>query len=148
MQAGDRRLAAQVRELPKPPGRRFAWAAGAWLLVIVALSVTTSLSPQLVLQWTRQLPGRDKTAHFLLMGGFAGVSVLAFAGRRLGLRRIPALGVLAAITLIVVSEECLQLWLPNRTFSGVDLASSLSGVACFGALAALWRAWRGRAPKR
>jgi hypothetical protein len=39
------------------------------------------------------------------------------------------------VALIVVIEEFVQRWLPNRTFSGVDLASSLSGVASFGALA-------------
>jgi len=44
-----------------------------------------------------------------------------------------------------VLEECVQLWLPNRTFSTLDLASSLAGVAGFGALAAAWRARRGRA---
>ncbi len=148
MQAGDRPLAAQARELAQTPHRGSAWAAGVWLLVIVALSATASLRPQLLLQWTRYLPGRDKTGHFLLMGGFAAVSVLAFAGRRLGTRRIPALAVLSVITLVVVLEESVQLWLPHRTFSGVDLAWSLSGVACFGALAALWRARRPSEPDR
>jgi len=98
------------------------------------------MEPQLLLQWTHHLPGRDKTGHFLLMGGFAGVSVLAFTGRRLAARRISVLAVLAGVTLIVVLEEAVQLWLPHRTFSGVDLASSLSGVASFGAIAAFWRA--------
>ena len=114
--------------------------AAAWLIAIVALSATASLRPQLVLQWTHHLPGRDKTGHFLLMGGFAGISVLAFAGRRVAARRVPALAVTAGVALIVVFEEVAQLWLPNRDFSGVDLASSLAGVASFGALAAIWRA--------
>jgi len=123
-----------------PPRRAPAWLSAFWLLAIVALSATASTRPQLVLQWTQHLPGRDKTGHFLLMGGFAGVSVLAFAGRRLGARRIAVLAVLLVVTALVVVEECVQLWLPFRTFSLVDLASSLAGVACFGALAALWRA--------
>ncbi|SRR5258706_15801170 len=126
---------------PAPlPRRATAWLPAAWLLAIVVLSATASTRPQLVLQWTRYLPGRDKTGHFLLMGGFAGVSVLAFAGRRLGARRVAVLAVLLVVTGLVVLEEFVQLWLPYRTFSLIDLASSLAGVACFGALAALWSA--------
>ena len=124
----------------QPPRRATAWLSAVWLLAIVALSAIASTRPQLVLQWTQHLPGRDKTGHFLLMGGFAGVSVIAFAGRRIGARRIAALAVLAVVTAIVVLEEYVQRWLPFRTFSLVDLASSLAGVACFGALAALVRA--------
>ena len=130
------------------PRRKLAWVATAWLIAIVALSATASLRPQLVLQWTHHLPGRDKTGHFLLMGSFAAVSVLAFARRRLGARCVSAPVVLAAVALLVVLEECAQLWLPNRTFSLVDLASSLAGVACFGALAALWRARGERSRER
>lgn len=144
MQAGDRPLAAQAREFAKPPRRGFAWASGVWLLVIVALSATASMRPELLLQWTRHLPGRDKTGHFLLMGGFAAMSVIAFAGRRIGARCISAAAVLAAVVAVVVLEECVQLWLPHRTFSLEDLAWSLAGVACFGAIAGAWRALRAR----
>jgi VanZ family protein len=129
----------ETQDLPAPPRRAAVWIAAGWLLAIVALSATASTRPQLLLRWTRYLPGRDKTGHFVLMGGFAGVSVIAFAGRRLGARRVSALAVMIIVALLVVLEEFLQRWLPYRTFSLVDLASSLSGVACFGALAALWR---------
>ena len=122
------------------PRRRLAWAAVVWLLAIVALSAVATVEPKILLQWTHYMPGRDKTGHFLMMGGFAGVSVLAFAGRQLAARRVSALAVLASVTLLVVLEEAVQLWLPHRTFSGVDLASSLAGVATFGAAAVLWRA--------
>ena len=124
---------------PRAPRPAAAWIAIAWLIAIVVLSATASLRPHLVLQWSHLLPGRDKTGHFLLMGGFGAVSVLAFAGRRVAARRVSALAVAGVVALIVVLEEFAQIWLPNRTFSGVDLASSLSGVASFGALAALWR---------
>jgi VanZ family protein len=123
-----------------------AWVAAAWLIAIVALSATASMRPYLVLQWTHHLPGRDKTGHFLLMGWFARVSVLAFAGRRVAARRVSALAVTAGVAVIVALEEAVQLWLPHRTFSGVDLASSLAGVASFGALAGIWRARGERGP--
>jgi len=125
-----------------PPRRASVWIALFWLLAIVALSATATLRPQLLLQWTRYLPGRDKTGHFLLMGGFAAVSLLAFADRRVAARRVSALVVLASVTLVVIVEEFVQRWLPNRTFSGSDLASSLAGVASFGALGAIVRAVR------
>ena len=141
-------MAGHTNTREAAPRRSLAWAAAAWLIAIVVLSATASVEPQLLLQWTHHLPGRDKTGHFLLMGGFAGVSVLAFAGRRLAARRVSALAVLAIVTLIVVLEEAVQLWLPHRTFSGVDLASSLSGVASFGGIAAFWRARADRDPAR
>ena len=144
MQAGDRVRAADQPDLELPRSRAAAWTAAGWLLAIIALSITASLRPQLVLQWSRLFPGRDKTGHFVLMGGFAAISVIAFAGRRLGARRVPVLGVLAVVVAVVVIEECAQLWLPHRTFSMIDLASSLAGVACFGALAAAWCARRAR----
>jgi VanZ family protein len=142
MQAGDRARAADDPDLAAPPRRAPVWAALLWLLAIVALSATATLRPQLLLQWTRYLPGRDKTGHFLLMGGFAGVSLLAFAGRRIGSRRVSRLAVLAVVALLVVAEEFVQRWLPNRTFSGTDLASSLAGVVCFGAITTAVRAVR------
>jgi len=141
---GDRPRANDERDRATPRRRAAAWAAYAWLFAIIALSATASLRPQLILKVSHHIPGRDKTGHFVLMGGFGGVSVLAFAGRRLGGRRLPVLGVLAAVALFVVFEEFVQRWLPHRTFSLLDLAASLSGVACFGALAAAWRAREAR----
>jgi VanZ family protein len=104
--------------------------------------------PLTVLQWTRLLPGRDKTGHFLLMGGLAFFAVLAFAGRSLRGRRLSTPSVLAVVVTIVVVEECLQWWLPRRTFSLVDLASSLAGVAVFGGAAIAWRTHRTQPPQR
>lgn len=125
-------------------GGALRWMTGIWLLVIVALSAIASMRPLLLLRYTSHLPGRDKTGHFLLMGGFAGVAVLAFAGRRVGARRVSSLLVIAFVTLLVFVEEGVQYWLPMRNFSAVDLAWSLAGVGCFGALAAAWREGRHR----
>jgi VanZ family protein len=148
VQAGDRLRATDQPDVVSSRSRATVWSAAVWLLAIVALSVTASLRPHLVLQWSRLFPGRDKTGHFILMGGFAAMSVIAFAGRRVGARRIPVVAVLAAVVAVVVLEEFVQLWLPNRTFSMVDLAWSLAGVACFGALAAAWCARRDRRHSR
>ena len=125
-------------------GTILRWTAGAWLLGIVALSAIASERPLSVLQFTRLLPGRDKTAHFLLMGGFAFFAVLAFARRHQGDRRVPTGFVLVGVALVVFVEEGLQWWLPLRNFSLFDLAWSLGGVAVFGGSAALWRVLRAR----
>ena len=144
MEPRDRPRSADERDSRAPRiGLRRA-LAGAWLLAIVVLSATATLRPELVFQCTRVLPGRDKTGHFLVMGGFAAVSVLAFASPAHGARRYSTRAVLAAVAALVVLEEFVQRWLPHRTFSLVDLASSLAGVACFGAAAAAWCARRDR----
>jgi hypothetical protein len=124
-------------------GAALRWMTILWLIVIVVLSAIASAWPHVLLQYTPYLPGRDKTGHFLLMGGFAGVAVLGFAGRRIGPRRLSPLVVIAAVTLLVLIEEGLQYWLPRRTFSAVDLAWSLAGVCCFGTVAGLWRSRHG-----
>jgi len=142
---------AEAREIPAPD-RRVAMrrcversavplraVAAAWLTAVVTLSVIATGRPAAVLQWTRLLPGRDKTGHFLLMGGLALFAVLAFAGRGLAGRRVSAAAVLAAVSAVVLLEESVQWWLPRRNFSLEDLASSLAGVAVFGGIAALWR---------
>jgi VanZ family protein len=134
-----------IRAMSRPvdeSGGALRWVTALWLLAIIALSAIASLRPSLLLQWTPYLPGRDKTGHFLLMGGFAAVAVLAFAGRRIGSRIVSAWTVLLAVTLIVVAEEGLQRWLPSRTLSLVDLAYSLAGVYSCGGLAGVWRAFR------
>jgi VanZ family protein len=125
-------------------GAVLRWTAGVWLFGVAALSMLASDRPLALVPWTRMFPGRDKTAHFLLMGGLALFAVLAFAGRSIRGRRLSAPTVLAGVALIVLVEEGAQWWLPRRTFSLVDLAWSLAGVAIFGAAAAWWRARRAR----
>jgi GNAT superfamily N-acetyltransferase/VanZ family protein len=147
---------AEARRIPAPErrvamrrrvsfaGRLFRASAAAWLLAVVSLSALATGQPLTVLHWTRMLPGRDKTGHFLLMGGLALFAVLAFAGRRFAGRTVSAAAVLAVVSAIVIAEEGIQWWLPRRSFSLEDLASSLAGVALFGGAAALWRAHRAR----
>jgi hypothetical protein len=91
----------------------------------------------------RQLPGRDVTGHFLLMGALAFFVVLGFADARIRGRTLGALGALGIVALGASIDEVLQLWSTNRTFSFVDLGASLAGIAAFGAIAA-WQVSRRR----
>jgi predicted N-acetyltransferase YhbS/VanZ family protein len=134
------RVAMARRVDPHRPFWR--WTAALWMLALFLLSALATTRPLVLLRWTPYLPGRDKTGHFLLMGGFAGVAVLGFAGRRIGTRRISAEAIVAGVVVLVAFEEGIQYWLPRRSFSLEDLLWSLIGVVCFGGMAALWRAHR------
>ena len=83
----------------------------------------------------RQLPGRDVTGHFLLMGALAFFVVLGFADARVRGRTLGALGAIVIVALGATFDETLQFFSTNRTFSLVDLSASLGGIAVFGALA-------------
>ncbi len=146
LHAPERRVA--MRRRVSYGGSVLRWLAGVWLSGVVALSMLASDQPLTVLPWTRMLPGRDKTGHFLLMGGLALFAVLALAGRSLRGRRVSTGTVFAGVVVIVLVEECVQWWLPRRTFSLVDLAWSLAGVAVFGAAAVAWRWRRAQPPQR
>jgi ribosomal protein S18 acetylase RimI-like enzyme/VanZ family protein len=144
--APERRVA--MRRRVSHGGSVLRWMASVWLSGVVALSLLASDQPRTVLPWTQMLPGRDKTGHFLLMGGLALFAVLAFAGRSVRGRRISTPMVFAVVVAIVLIEEGVQWWLPLRNFSLVDLASSLGGVAVFGGIAIGWRAHRTQPPQR
>ncbi|MEM7413166.1 MAG: GNAT family N-acetyltransferase [Myxococcota bacterium] len=121
-----------------------AWFAGFWLLAMVGLSMMASRRARALIEAVGLLPGRDKTAHFLLMGGLAFVAVLALTGRRIGSVQFTPTGALTLVVGVVIVEETVQQWIPLRSFSLVDLAYSLAGVACFGALGIAWQAFRTR----
>lgn len=92
-----------------------------------------------------RLPGRDVTAHFILMGILSFLVNASLRGARVscfGLRLPHGTLIMAAL---VTLEESSQTLLPARTFSLLDLAASLGGVILLGQAACLpiWR--RGRA---
>ena len=121
-----------------------AWLWCGWLLSVVWLSVMASQRSKLLLGVVERLPGRDKTAHFLVMGGVAFGAVLALSGRRVAGVTFTPTGALCLAVAIVIAEETLQRWTPYRSFSLEDMAYSLAGVACFGALGIAWRSFRQR----
>lgn len=137
-----------MRRSVAAPRRVLRWAAVAWLLGVAGVSAAASTPGGLAgVLWAARLPGRDKTAHFVLMGGLALFAVLGFGETRVAGRRISSAAVLAVVIALVALEEGLQRWLPLRAFSLEDFAWSLAGVACLGGGAAGWRRWaRSRRP--
>jgi len=148
----DPALRVVMRRRVGAPRSLFRWLAAAWLLGVAAVSAAASTPGGLSsVLWAARLPGRDKSAHFVLMGGLALLAVLGFADTRVAGRRVSAAAVLSVVVALVAVEEGIQHWLPLRAFSLEDLAWSLAGIACLGGGAVGWRRWTrpGRAlPRR
>ncbi len=114
----------------------------------MALFVATNVilvytAPELT-AYVNQIPGRDKTGHFVLMGVFAVLVTSSIPDHRL---RLGSLAVPASIPLVLVAatlEELSQLWLEHRRFSYTDLLSSYAGILVFTALAAAFAARQSR----
>jgi len=89
------------------------------------------------------LPGGDKSAHFLGPGLLAFFMVLGLSSRD-AQHQLPSPNAsLAAVALLVTLDEVIQLAIPSRAFELKDLAWSLTGVLVFG-LAAAGIKWVGR----
>lgn len=110
-------------------------AVAVWMALFVAANVILAYyAPELTV-YVNQIPGRDKTGHFVLMGVFAVLVTSSIPDHRL---RLGSLAVPAGIPLVLVAatlEELSQIWLEYRRFSYTDLLSSYAGILVFTALA-------------
>jgi polysaccharide biosynthesis protein VpsQ len=85
-------------------------------------------------------PYGDAVGHLLLLGGLSFLTNLGFPSGRL--IRPPLLKTCLVIAGLVTLEELSQLFLPNRTFSFIDLGANYAGIFAFGEIAAaLHRRW-------
>ncbi len=117
------------------PVRRFS------VLVVVGVatvSLLTSLGygPRLF-GFVNRVPGRDQTAHFVLVTLLCFSVNLGFPRARLRGRALGVLGMSAAVLVGVALEELSQILIPTRALQAVDLAANVAGVAVGGGLAAL-----------
>jgi polysaccharide biosynthesis protein VpsQ len=113
------------------------WKLIKFFLVFIALSIAAVIilfadrgqMPAFIAQ-LYNFPNGDKVGHFFLMGGLAFITglLLPDSWKKRGLF------VLAGL---IALEEFSQLLFSHRTFSLLDLACSLAGVAAFGLLS-LW----------
>ena len=78
------------------------------------------------------LPGGDKSAHFLGPGLLAFCMVLGFSSRAAKHRLLSPIASLTAAALLVTLDEVMQLVISTRTFELKDLSWSLAGVLVFG----------------
>ena len=82
------------------------------------------------------IPYGDKVGHLLLMGTFCFLANLAFRFRFWEITgRWRLLRGTVVATIVVLVEECSQIFLENRSFDVKDLAADLIGIAIADALA-------------
>jgi len=122
-------------------------SASVWLYVATTLFAGVLLSivaaanlgwVEAAFAWFRQMPGADKLAHFVLLGGMSLLLNLSLGGARVPIfGRGVLLGSLLLLILVTV-EELSQLWISTRTFSLTDLACNYLGIALCGRLAKRW----------
>lgn len=83
----------------------------------------------------RQVPGRDKTGHFVLMGILAFLMNLCFKGETFRGLRVPVLKGSFIVLVAVTLEELTQIFMASRAFDLADLAADYLGILLFGRLA-------------
>ncbi len=89
-----------------------------------------------------QLPGRDFTGHFLLMGALSFFVSTGLASERLLGRRLGVVGTTLILLAALALDEASHLFLSHRAFEWSDLGASYAGVLLFAAVAAWLRSRR------
>ncbi len=102
----------------------------ALLVVIVVLADRGELPDSVSL--VRRLPFGDALCHFLLVGGLAFLVNLSLRARRFRLWRLSILAGSVVVGVVVTLEEASQAFLPQRTFSWLDLFADYAGIAVMG----------------
>jgi hypothetical protein len=103
-------------------------------LVLLAIVFAAGTRPEYFF-FIYQIPGADKTGHFLLMGTFSFLVNTACSGQRISIFSLKVLkGSLMVIGLVTL-EELTQLFVITRTFSLLDLGADYFGIFLFGRLA-------------
>ena len=104
------------------------------ILAFIIFAADTGSMPQSISS-LYNFPYGDAVGHFLLMGLLSLLINLSLSCKRIKLAsRDFLLGNIIAL-LVVTLEELSQLYLKNRSFSVLDLASSYTGILVFGYLA-------------
>ena len=110
-----------------PRGASRPWLVGATiafafgLVGVVALANSGSATPVL-LDIVHNIPGRDKTVHFFLMGTMALLLNLCWRVNSWKIGSIPVLKGSVVVAVLVTIEEISQTFVPVRSFSIEDLA--------------------------
>jgi len=108
------------------------WAKSVLFLFLIFLGaiifLVNSGFDEGIFSFINQVPGKDKTGHFLIMGTFCFLLNSALENRLVP--KIPFrffLGTLIAL-IFVTTEECSQIFLSSRTFDLMDMLSNYLGI--------------------
>ena len=105
---------------------RWTRYAGFYALALVALVIAANNGRLPVARLAHQIPWGDKVGHFLLMGTLAFTINVA-----VGPQRRAAITANVILALVMIAEECSQMWLRYRHFEAGDLAADLAGILVF-----------------
>ena len=111
------------------------WLIAFWFYVGICISISISAYLKIIPNEIERFPYYDTILHFLLMGFSAFLGHLAFNKRKIDIFNIPVPFVPIVISIIVLIEECLQMFSPHRSFDLVDLAADFLGIVFFTFLA-------------
>ena len=109
----------------------------AGLILLISLSASMGWATPWFAR-VRQIPGGDKLAHFLLIGGMSLLLNLSLRGTKIRLLGKEFLLGSCVLFVLVTIEEFTQLGMVNRTFDLIDLGSNYLGIFVFGQLALRW----------
>ena len=108
----------------------------AYVLFVAAVDVVAdSRAWHGLLRPVRALPFGDKAGHFILMGLLSLLVNLCLSCRRVRLGGRSLLSGSLAVAVVVLLEECSQLFVRTRSFDAADLLFDFLGIFLFGRLA-------------
>lgn len=119
------------------PSTNRRWVITFWVYIAALASISLSAYLRLLPRDSGflSLPHVDHALHFLLLGGASFLSHRALGGRWVSARGVRAPMGPLIVGAISIVDECFQAFTPARTFDLLDMASNVSGVIAFGALA-------------
>ena len=117
------------------------WLAAASVVITLLLSaIASSRFAVRAFSFIRDIPGQDRTGHFVVMGLLCLCVNLGFADARIAGRRLGTPIVTLLVFLGVTLEEYTQALIPRRSFDPLDLLAGYAGIAI--AAVAVARPWR------
>ena len=122
--------------LPPRGIARIAAVVFLFVLLLIVAPANLGIGREYYGWWIESFPGNDILGHFFLMGALSFMVNYALSDRRFQLSGLRLQLGSVGVAVFVAAEEFSQLFMAARTFSLVDLAADMTGIAFFGWLAA------------
>lgn len=107
------------------------WIIGFWLYLGILMIIIISAYLKILPVKSSTIPFYDTLGDFILIGIAAFLSHLALKKRRISYLNISLPLAPILVMILTVTEECLQILSPYRTFDLIDLASDFCGIVLF-----------------
>jgi polysaccharide biosynthesis protein VpsQ len=102
-----------------------------WLIFEKDMGVSNA-----IIDYVAAWPNGDKVGHFLLFGTVSFCAVIASDFKIINISRYLVIYKASLfVAVIVIIEECSQIWLITRTFELADLLANILGILVFSSLA-------------